>query len=172
MKNQQIRLSVLPGQDSPNKLFALDELFDGEVAVDGVIHVVANGFSTIRSPFAQQLALNLEDYRQAIFKEEIEDLSDICERTRKSVRLSHKPAWILVAVTKIDLYYNSIEEARDRHFSEQSDFTKRIQKLSNQVGSDRFTWDVLPVCSRLDDFKLGNNVYPYNKFMNRRVCFS
>ncbi|MCU0532971.1 MAG: AAA family ATPase [Hydrococcus sp. Prado102] len=161
-KKQLISFSVLPGQNSPKKLGALDELFGDETPVDGVIYVVANGFSTIRSPFSQQLTSvsNLQAYREARFEEEIEDLNEICDYIRKSMRQSNQPAWMLIAVTKLDLYYHpSVEEARDRYCAGQSVFTQRIQKLSNQVGSDRFTWDVLPVCSKLDDFKLGNQTY-------------
>jgi hypothetical protein len=36
----------------------------------------------------------------------------------------------------------------------------RLRRLSNQVGSDNFSWDALPFCGRLDDFTLGTQVYP------------
>ena len=61
----------------------------------------------------------------------------------------------MIAVTKIDLYYDEIEIARDRYYHGESDFIERIQKLSNQVGSDNFVWDAFPVCSSLDNFVLG-----------------
>ncbi|MEA5535393.1 GTPase [Crocosphaera sp. XPORK-15E] len=160
-KNIKIRLSTIPGQDSPNKLAALDEIFHEEYPIDGVIHVVANGYSSLRSAFAQEWyqGTDIEAYRQAQLKVEIDDISDICERMRKSIRITGKPKWLLVAVTKIDLYYDTIEQARDRYHVGESEFTRRIRKLSNQVGSDNFTWEVLPVCSILDDFKLGDTIY-------------
>lgn len=160
-KNLKIRLATVPGQDSPNKLVALDELFDQEFLLDGVIHVVANGYSTVRSAFATEVTegAKIDNYRQAQLASEINDLSDICERIRTSIRKTGKPTWMLIAVTKIDLYYDQIEKARDRYHAGNSEFTQRIQQLSHQVGSDNFTWDALPVCSILEDFKLDNAVF-------------
>lgn len=159
-KDMKINLKVVPGQDSPQKLAVLDELFNEELPLDGVIHVVANGYSTIRSALAAEVlkGTNLDEYRKARFREEIEDLSDICQRVRQSIRITGKPKWMLIVVTKIDLYYDQIEEARDRYYAGESEFTQRIQLLSNQVGSDNFTWDALPVCSILDDFRLGDRI--------------
>jgi GTPase SAR1 family protein len=157
-KSLNIRLATVPGQDSPNKLQALDELFDQDSPIDGVIYVVANGFTNVRSAFAQELLAkknSLVLYRESQFAQEIEDLGNICELIRKSIRRSGRPKWLLVAVTKIDLYYDDIETARDRYYRGESDFSARIQRLSNQVGSDNFTWDAFPVCSSLDDFILG-----------------
>lgn len=159
-KRLGIRLSIVPGQKSPNKLAGLDELFDGELPVDGVIYVVANGFSEIRPDSSKQFARTrtLQEYREAIFQEEIEDLGEICERIRKSLRQTGKPTWLLIAVNKIDLYYDSIDEAKDRYSSMNTPFTERIRRLSDQVGSDNFSWEVLPVCSKLDDFSSDNNI--------------
>jgi GTPase SAR1 family protein len=157
-KKLTINLRIVPGQDSPKKLEAFDTLFDQDSPVDGVIHVVANGFTTSRSSFAQEIAStgnNLAIYRESQFRAEIEDLNHVCDLIRKSIRTSKKPKWLLVAATKIDLYYDSIETARDRYYVGESEFTERIQKLSNQVGSDNFSWDALAVCSSLNDFVLG-----------------
>jgi hypothetical protein len=67
---------------------------------------------------------------------------------------------LLVAVTKVDLYYDSIETVRDRYSIQgKSDFSNQIKILSDQVGSDNFVWDSLPFCGRLDDFMLGNQTY-------------
>ena len=137
-KNLNIRLATVPGQDSPSKLQALDELFDQDAPIDGVIHVVANGFTNVRSAFGQELLTRknaLTIYRKSQFEQEVEDLSHICELIRKSIRRSGKPKWLLVAVTKIDLYYDDIETARDRYYHGESDFIERIQKLSNQGGN-------------------------------------
>ncbi len=102
---------------------------------------------------------DIEDYRKAQLREEIDDLDGICRYIRESIRVTGQPKWLLIAVTKIDLYYERIEQARDRYQVGDSDFTRRIQKLSNRVGSDNFKWEVLPVCSILDDFRLGDKIY-------------
>jgi hypothetical protein len=164
IQKQRLDFKVIPGQDSPQRHNALDQFFndDETSSIDGVIHVVANGMSRVGSEFSQQLRVgtSLQDYQLERLDEEIEDLSKICDLIRKSFRKKRKPAWLLVAVTKVDLYYDTIETARDRYSIQgQSEFSDRIRKLSNQVGSDNFSWDALPFCGRLDDFTLGSQVY-------------
>lgn len=110
IEKQRFEFKVIPGQDSPQRNNALDELFNGdeESSVDGVIHVVANGLSRVGSVFSQQLrsGTSLKDYQRERMVEEIDDLSQVCEQIRKSFRNANKPAWLLVAVTKVDLYYD------------------------------------------------------------------
>ncbi len=164
IQKQRLDFKVIPGQDSPQRNKALDEFFDvdEDYSIDGVIHVVANGLSRVGGAFSQQLrsGTSLQAYQQERLAEEIADLSEICEKIRKSFRNNRKLAWLLVAVTKVDLYYDAIETARDRYSIQgQSDFSNRLRTLSNQVGSDNFTWDALPFCGRLDDFNLDGQVY-------------
>jgi GTPase SAR1 family protein len=168
IEKQRLDFKVIPGQDaSPQRNHALDQFFndDETSSIDGVIHVVANGMSRVSSGFSQQFragtVTNLQDYQRERLEEEIKDLSEVCELIRRSFRKKMKPSWLLVAVTKVDLYYDTLETARDRYSIQgQSEFSNRIRTLSNQVGSDNFLWDALPFCGRLDDFTLGAQVYP------------
>jgi GTPase SAR1 family protein len=164
IEKQRLEFKVIPGQSSPQRLDVLDEFFnDDETSnIDGVIHVVANGMSRVGGEFSQQLISgdSLQDYQRRRFEEEIRDLNEVCELIRKSFRKKLKPSWLLVAVTKVDLYYDTIETARDRYSIQgQSEFSNRIRTLSNQVGSDNFHWDAIPFCGRLDDFTFGNQTY-------------
>jgi GTPase SAR1 family protein len=165
IEKQRLEFKVIPGQGSSARLDALDEFFndDETSSIDGVIHVVANGMSFVRNEFTPKLRSvdSLADYQRERFEEEIRDLNEVCELIRKSFRNKLKPSWLLVAVTKVDLYYDTIETARDRYSIQgQSEFSNRIRTLSNQVGSDNFYWDALPFCGRLDDFTFGNQTYP------------
>jgi GTPase SAR1 family protein len=165
IEKQRLDFKVIPGQDSPQRQNALDQFFNDDEAssIDGVIHVVANGMSRVGGEFSQQLrsGTSLQDYQRERLEEEINDLNEVCELIRKSFRKKQKPSWLLVAVTKVDLYYDSIETARDRYSIQgQSEFSNRLRRLSNQVGSDNFSWDALPFCGRLDDFPFGTQVYP------------
>src|SRR5207253_308276 len=45
---QRILMNVVPGQEAHPRYVALDELFHSKKPIDGVIHVVANGFGLIR----------------------------------------------------------------------------------------------------------------------------
>jgi GTPase SAR1 family protein len=164
IQKQRLDFKVIPGQGSPQRNNALDEFFEGNEnpAIDGVIHVVANGMSRLGNDFSQEFrrGSSLQAYQQDRLIEEVEDLRQICELVRKSIRKNRQPSWLLVAVTKVDLYYDSIETARDRYSIQgQSDFSDQIKILSNQVGSDNFRWDALPFCGRLDDFILGSQTY-------------
>jgi hypothetical protein len=47
---QKLKVHVVPGQDAQPRRHALDGLFDGKGRVEGVVHVVCNGFATVRSP--------------------------------------------------------------------------------------------------------------------------
>ncbi len=143
IQKQRLDFKVIPGQDSPQRNSALDEFFAGNENpdIDGVIHVVANGMSRVGGGFSQQLRMgsSLQDYQQERLVEEVEDLRQICELIRKSIRKNRQPSWLLVAVTKVDLYYDSIETARDRYSIQgKSEFSDQMKLLSNQVGSDNF----------------------------------
>jgi GTPase SAR1 family protein len=158
IQKQRLDFKVIPGQNSSQRHKALDEFFDSgeECSIDGIIHVVANGMSRVGSGFSPKLRMgnnSLQDYQRERMNEEIEDLNEICELIRRSFRNSGRPAWLLVAVTKVDLYYDAIETARDRYSIQgQSEFSDRLRTLSNQVGSDNFSWDALPFRGRLDEF--------------------
>lgn len=164
IEKQRLDFKVIPGQVSRQRNDALDQFFndDEQSSIDGVIHVVANGMSRVGGEDSKQLRVgkSFQDYQRERLDEEIEDLSEICDLIRKSYRKKHKPTWMLVAVTKVDLYYDTIETARDRYYIQgQSEFSNRLRQLSNQVGSDNFSWDALPFCGRLDDFTIGTQDY-------------
>jgi hypothetical protein len=51
------------------------------------------------------------------------------------------------------------QDSPQRHSIQgQSEFSNRLRRLSNQVGSDNFSWDALPFCGKLDDFTLDTQV--------------
>jgi hypothetical protein len=156
---KRIRLVVIPGQNSTPRLDSIDDLFTDKNTVDGVIHVVANGFAEIRNDVARAALVSetkietTENFLQLQREIEMKDLDETCSLLRRSIQKHKRPKWLLVAVTKIDLYYGSIETARARYspFS-QSEFASRLKELQNQVGSDNFRWDAQPVCAWLEDF--------------------
>src|SRR5919199_888582 len=104
---QGFRFLVVPGDNAATRLGALDEVFHDE-PVDGVIHVVANGYATPRRTAGttgtatatreQQLAAELEDW--AITSHRIASMA---------VRRD-KPVWLVIAVTKADLWADELDE--------------------------------------------------------------
>lgn len=165
--NKRMAISVLPGQTDSPRMQGLDEIFLGKKGVDGVIHVVSNGFIEKRSPDAKNLLIKenklktIEQFRQYQFKKELADLNETCEIIRKSIHRNQKPKWLLVAVTKVDLFYDKLDVARD-HYSPhgRSEFAKRLKDLQIQVGTDNFRWETVPVCAWLNDFEWNGEKQP------------
>ena len=159
-QGKRISFSVVPGQVSAPRLDATDDLFDDN-AVDGVVHVVPNGFVDLRSTLAREVlaANNLADFRAAQISQELVDLDHTCELIRKSIRSNQKPRWMLVVVDKVDLYYESISQAQSYYSpGSGSPFANRMDLLCSQVGSDNFEWEAVPACAWLEDFKWNNEI--------------
>jgi hypothetical protein len=143
------RFLVVPGDNAATRLGALDEVFHDE-PVDGVIHVVANGHATPRrtagttgtatATRAEQLAAELEDW--VITAHRIASMA---------VRRD-KPVWLVIAVTKTDLYADELDEVV-KYYSpgSGSPFGDRIDELRALAGGARLSVDVLPVSSHGGD---------------------
>lgn len=161
---KRIHLTVVPGQEASPRFEALDTLFEGKKPVDGIIHVVANGFIEFRAEASEKVLVEsgidtTDKFRQHQLAIELKDLHSTCEIIRRAIHKNRKPKWMIIAVTKVDLYYNNIEQAA-KYYSPagDSDFTRRIKQLQGQVGIDNFSWDAFPVCSWLDDFRWNNQI--------------
>jgi hypothetical protein len=154
---KKMKVVVVPGQDANPRHVALDELFTGKYPVDGVVHVVANGFATVRTPGAiqtliQTLKINtLPKFRADQKAKELKDLQETCAAIRDSHRRHHAPKWMVIAVHKYDLYADKADDAR-RYYEMNSEFTQVLNDLRDQVGSDYFRWMAVPVCCLLEDF--------------------
>lgn len=145
------RFLVVPGDNAATRLGALDEVFHDE-PVDGVIHVVANGYATPRraagitgaasATRAEQLAAELEDW--TITSHRIASLA---------VR-RNKPIWLIIAVTKTDLYPDDIDEVV-RYYSpgSGSPFGDKVDALRALAGGAKLSIDVRAVSSRGGDRK-------------------
>jgi hypothetical protein len=146
---QGFRFLVVPGDNAATRLGALDEVFHDE-PVDGVIHVVANGHATPRRTAGttgtatatreQQLAAELEDW--AITSHRIASMA---------VRRA-KPVWLVIAVTKTDLYADELDEVV-RYYSpgSGSPFSDKTDELRALAGGAKLSVDVLPVSSQGGD---------------------
>lgn len=165
--NKRMAISVLPGQIDSPRLQGINEIFLGKKSVDGVIHVVSNGFIEERSPDARALLIKetkletIELFRQYQFKKELADLDKTCEIIRQSIHQHQKPKWLLVAVTKVDLFYDKLDEVREYYSPRgKSKFAKCLKELQIRVGTDNFRWETVPVCAWLKDFEWNNEKRP------------
>jgi hypothetical protein len=154
---RRILVEVVPGQGSPNRSAALDKLFKGKRPVDGVVHVVANGFARIRTGIHQLIKdaniKTVRQYRKHQLVQELEDLEKTCSAILEAHRKWHAPNWLLVAVDQVDLYHDTVEKARD-YYTPGADnaFAARLRTLATQVGTEFFHWDAVPACGPLDSF--------------------
>lgn len=143
---QGFRFLVVPGDNAATRLGALDEVFHDN-PVDGVIHVVANGYATPRRTAGttgpasatreEQLAAELEDW--AITSHRIASLA---------VRRD-QPLWLVIAVTKTDLYPGEVDDVV-HYYSPGSgtSFGDKVDELRALAGGAKLSVDVLPVSSQ------------------------
>lgn len=137
------RFLVVPGDNAATRLGALDEVFHDE-PVDGVIHVVANGHATPRR--AGGTTGDAAGTREEQLAAELEDWTITSHRIASMAVRRNKPIWLVIAVTKTDLYPDDIDEVV-RYYSpgSGSPFGDRIDALRALAGGAKLSVDVLPV---------------------------
>lgn len=166
-KGFRIGLNTIPGQGSHPRLTAIAKIFETKRPVDGVIHVVSNGYvsereATAREVLSEDLHItSIEKLRQHFLEEELRDLDETLGLIRKSLKKSHKPTWLIVAVAKSDLFYDQIAGA-ERYYSPSGDsaFTKKMGQFLQKVGSDNFGWEAIPIAAWLEDFNWNEESLP------------
>lgn len=146
---QGFRFLVVPGDNAATRLGALDEVFHDE-PVDGVIHVVANGHATPRR--AAGITGHATATREAQLAAELEDWAITSHRIASMAVRRDKPVWLVIAVTKADLYPDEVDEAV-RYYSpgSGSPFGDKVDQLRALAGGAKLSVDVLPVATRGGD---------------------
>lgn len=143
------RFLVVPGDNAATRLGALDEVFHDE-PVDGVVHVVAYGHATARRTAGT--SGHADATREQQLAAELEDWTITAHRIAAMAVRRDKPVWLVVAVTKTDLYPDDIDEAV-RYYSpgSGSPFGDKLDELRSLAGAARISIDVLPVCAEGGD---------------------
>ncbi|MGA8211161.1 MAG: hypothetical protein WB441_15260 [Nocardioidaceae bacterium] len=146
---QGFRFLVVPGDNAATRLGALDEVFHDE-PVDGVIHVVANGHATPRRTAGTTGTASAT--REVQLAAELEDWAITSHRIASMAVRRDKPVWLVIAVTKTDLYAGELEEVV-RYYSpgSGSPFGDKVDELRALAGGARLSVDVLPVSSQGGD---------------------
>lgn len=148
---QGFRFLVVPGDNAATRLGALDEVFHDE-PVDGVIHVVANGHATPRR--TADTTGTATASREEQLAAELEDWAITAHRIASMAVRRDKPVWLVIAVTKADLYADELDEVV-RYYSpgSGSPFGDKVDELRALAGGARLSVDVLPVSSQGGDRK-------------------
>lgn len=157
---RRIAIAVLPGQRIETRFVGIEELFERKPPVAGVVHVACNGFADLRGTYSQDVLRHvagvktLADYRQRQLDAELTDLDATCEIVRQAVRKYRAPNWLFLAVTKADLFYDTLDEVRAYYLADPaSPFVSRLEDLTRQSGSDNIRWAAQPVCCWLEPFE-------------------
>ncbi|CAA9392438.1 MAG: hypothetical protein AVDCRST_MAG60-1629 [uncultured Nocardioides sp.] len=143
------RFLVVPGDNAATRLGALDEVFHDE-PVDGVIHVVANGYATGRRTAGTTgtATVTREDQLAA----ELEDWAITSHRIASMAVRRDKPVWLVIAVTKADLYADELDDVLDYYSpGSGSPFGDKVDELRALAGGAKLSVDVLPVSSQGGD---------------------
>lgn len=158
------KVLVVPGDISSPRLEALDRVFK-EGMPDVFVHCVANGYTTIRSPFAAGARaagrLGIAGFRLDEHNDELRDLHDLATRIEAASRKDPKPFAFLIAVAKADLYAGELVNAEERYApGGPGPFSEAVASLANRVGTIRMRWDAWPVATWLEEFTFGTKKMP------------
>ena len=154
----RLGITVVPGQSASPRHSTLEKIFDAKEPPHGVIHVVADGFASLRAEAPRRAAYEAGLTTIAAFRaqqrtRELAELDEVCGYLRRLLRRGTNPGWLIVAVAKYDLLAYDPASAMSRYDpSGDGEFVQRLRALSHQVGADRFEWTAEPVCARPEDF--------------------
>ena len=146
---QGFRFLVVPGDNAATRLGALDEVFHDE-PVDGVIHVVAYGHATPRRTAGT--TGHATATREELLAAELEDWAITSHRIASMAVRRAKPVWLVIAVTKADLYADHLDEVVQYYSpGSGSPFGDKVDELRALAGGAKLSVDVLPVSSQGGD---------------------
>jgi hypothetical protein len=141
------RFRVVPGENAATRLGALDEVFHDD-PVDGVLHLVANGHATGRRRAGTTGAATVT--RDEQLARELDDWTVTAHRIAAMAVRRSRPVWLVVVVTKVDLYAGDLDEVvRSYSPGSGTPFGDRLDELRSLAGAATLSIDVLPA-SALD----------------------
>ncbi len=151
-KMHGFRFLVVPGDNAATRLGALDEVFHDQ-PVDGIVHVVAYGHATPRRTAGTTGAAHAT--RDAQLAAELEDWAITSHRIASMAVRRDKPIWLVIAVTKTDLYADMLEEAVTYYSpGSGSPFAAKVDELRALAGGAKLSIDVLPVSATKTNTKI------------------
>jgi GTPase SAR1 family protein len=162
---KRIAYAVIPGQASSVRRDGFAELLTAKTDVAGIIHVVSGGLATLDDITELDLLkykgiLSIDAYRKAQRQRELADLDETCMELERYMVGSRRPVWLLLTVNKIDLFHETLGEVTAFYTNPDGPFVQRLRQLQDRVGSLYFQWEVMPVCSWLDNFAYNGQTLP------------
>lgn len=158
-------IHVAVGQIGEARRLDYEKIFSQKNPVDVVVFFSNYGYSefredtTIGSVSAQ--GLSVSDYRKASLRRELEEFTNVVERTIQANLNSKatRPAVLINAINKIDLFHSELGDAI-KHYSLSGDskFSEVSRNAMKRLGEERFSYEVIPVCSQLVDLSVGADI--------------
>jgi signal recognition particle receptor subunit beta len=150
---------VIPGQEGKRAKSILSSFHDNK-DLEGVVHVVDFGFNKPRTKAAETTLItidkidNIEKLRAHNLQNEIHDISTLCHDIKLNFEKNGQKIWLVIAVNKVDLFYNQLDSALSRyHPNGNSDFSRALAKMEREIGSNHISIDILPICVFEEDFE-------------------
>lgn len=158
-RRSQASVEIIPGQESKARDLAKAATMEGTASPHGIIHVACWGHNRVWQLGEQRAiddtlraelpAVDLEAVRAWHLRKELTGFQHLCEEIIEG-RVATRLRWLIVAVTKCDLYWDRIDEARDYYLPggsrNESEFAATLREL---VASTSIEVAVLPMSSRL-----------------------
>ncbi|MFJ4708681.1 hypothetical protein ACIP6I_28050 [Streptomyces anulatus] len=151
-------VTVIPGQLSTQRERALQDTMRGDASPHGIVHVVCWGHNRIwqrgsqrdvHEALAADGAVDQETVRNWHLRKEAADFRLLVDAIIDG-QLAKRLRWLIVAVSKCDLYWDRLDEARDHYIPgrarRESPFAALMRDLENETS---LRLSVLPMASRL-----------------------
>ncbi|MGP3953905.1 hypothetical protein [Streptomyces sp. 7N604] len=175
--SMRIRVSVMvvPGQESAQRERAMNRVLSDNAAPEGIIHVVCWGHNKVWDRRGQNAledgvrgagtGITPDAVREWHLLKERRDFEDLCDRIKETRAVERRLKWLIVAVTKSDLFWNDIDSARDYYIPDgdatgPGDESRFCTALRDLAEGSRLRIAVVPVSSRLLRHSFGGGLPP------------
>jgi hypothetical protein len=169
------QICVVPGQLSDPRSAAIDDLFRNGRYPTGVIYAAPWGFTTTWEPRVEDVitnflstptkALSLDELREYHLNAEVSDFEDICSLLRDAWKNTAKDCWLIIAVTKTDLFWGQHKDAQAYYIpgpdpAKDSSFSQVLRDLANYLGRGNLErrLAVIPITAYPDRFTFGTHI--------------
>jgi len=153
-------VSVIPGQDTEERVQALDTALNRSESLEGIVHVVDWGYTAIRNEgirldmVSKKNIDSVEKVRAHNLDIELAEFKSLLENVKLSIRNGRGPKWIVIAVNKLDLYESTLDDAKLYYHPDCSGpFSEVIDELYKAVGKDNIKVMCIPVCAQPETFE-------------------
>jgi GTPase SAR1 family protein len=151
---------VIPGQATRERIGALANIFEADEVPDGIIYVVDWGYTDPRDSVVKNTMINdegidtVEKLREFNLQLELEDFAEVLKLIKETYVKRKGPKWIIIAVNKVDLYFDKINSAQKYYSSgNTSPFSILLDETLSHIGKLNVKCKVVPISSWQSDLE-------------------